>query len=286
MQHINFFSHEWFSDRLIIFNEGYSMVHRFTIGGVIGDEKKLIIDTGLGMTRDFRRYIESCIGTETRIACLCTNGYFDHVGSACSFEERYLSSKDLAEARIADYAFNAEARFEALTDFALESKVAMNYCREQMITDNRAEFQDVKDGDVFDLGGVKLNIIGMPGVTPGSIAVFNPEENYVFTGDAVNTDVHLEHLTGKQIAAYAETLRHFVDSVPRDVKIYPMHLPLEMDIRVAEHLIQACEEVAQGKIDRDPPGETIFRRCQNNRNLRSHWVHGACIVYDRSKLEA
>jgi len=285
LQHINFFSHEWFSDRLIIFNEGYSMVHRFTIGGILGDEKNLIVDTGLGMTGDFKRYVDTCIGTEKPTACVCTNGYFDHVGSACLFEERYINSQDLQDPRIAPYAFNRNARFEALVDYALESKVAMNYCENQMIRDNKTEFMNIEDGAILDLGGVQVHILGLPGVTPGSVAVFEPRENYVFTGDAINTDVHLEHLTRDEIEAYAQTLRAFLTKVPADVKIYPMHLPLEMDIHVVEHLIQACEDIAEGKIQGDPPGETIFHLHQGNRNLRAHWVHGACIVYDRSKVE-
>ncbi len=39
MEYINFFSHEKISDRLIIFNERYSMVHRFTIGCILRDRK-------------------------------------------------------------------------------------------------------------------------------------------------------------------------------------------------------------------------------------------------------
>lgn len=82
MAYMNFLSHEQFSDRLIILTEGYSMVHRFTIGCIIGDEKILVIDSGLGMHRELRHYIENLVGTDKPILCACTHGHLDHVGSA------------------------------------------------------------------------------------------------------------------------------------------------------------------------------------------------------------
>lgn len=285
MPHFNFFSHERYSERLMILNEGYSMVHRFTIGCVLGDEKNLLIDAGLGMTQDLRRYVETVIGSETPIACVCTNGYLDHVGSALQFEERYCSALDTGNAALSAHMFCTDDRYEALVDYALESKLVMNYCKEQMIPNNQTEFLDIRDGDVLELGGASLQVIGMPGVTPGSIALYNPDERYVFTGDAVNTDVHLERMNRFELLAYADTLRRFLSIVGDDVTIYPYHLPLSMNADVAKHLIQACEEVAAGQITRDPPGETIFHLHQNNRNLRAHWCHGSCVVYDRSRLE-
>lgn len=281
MEHINFFSHERFSPRLIMFNEGYSMVHRFVIGCVVGDEKILVIDTGFGMTDELRRYIESVVGTDKPIICACTHGHADNVGSACLFDEAYCSLRDFENG---EDPFNNELRLKALEDYCLDSKVAMAYCKENMLQDNRATFKDIKDGDVFDLGGVKIQAIAMPGHSSGSMAFYNAEEKYVFTGDAVSTDIRLIKLNSAGLLKYADTLRHFISIVGDDVTIYPAHLPLEMTINVAKSLVRACEEVAGGiNTAHDMPGESIFKARQNNRSIRMHYADNCCIVYDRTK---
>ena len=282
MKHIDFFSHEQFSPRLILFNEGYSMVHRFVIGCVVGDEKILVIDTGLGMTDELRRYIESVVGTDKPIICACTHGHADNVGSACLFDEAYCSLEDF---RHNEDPFDPKLRLEALEDYCLDSKIVMAYCRESMMQNVRTEFKDIRDGDVFDLGGVKIEAIAMPGHSAGSMAFFNREEKYVFTGDAVSTDIRLHHLDAEGLRAYADTLRRFVGIVGDDVTIYPAHLPLEMTVNVAKSLITACEEVAAGRnTAHDMPGDSIFKAKQNNRHIRMHYADNCCIVYDRRKV--
>ena len=57
MENLCFWSHERKSEHLYIVTEGYSMVHRFTIGVVVGDEKVLVIDAGLGVAPGLRDYI-------------------------------------------------------------------------------------------------------------------------------------------------------------------------------------------------------------------------------------
>jgi hydroxyacylglutathione hydrolase len=41
------------------------------------------------------------------------------------------------------------------------------------------------DGDVIDLGNVKLTVIHTPGHTPGSICLYDPVSKIMFTGDTV-----------------------------------------------------------------------------------------------------
>ncbi len=284
MAKYNFLSHEWFSDRLLILTEGYSMVHRFTIGVVVGDEKVLVIDAGLGMHQDLRKTIEELVGTEKPIICACTHGHLDHVGSACQFDEAYCSHLDVGTTRMDP--FDPINRYCDCVDFALESKIVADYCKKNMIVDNRVEFKDIKDGDVFDLGGVKIEAIAVPGHSLGSMAFFNREEKYVFTGDAVNTDTHLKHLDTAGFREYVKVLDHFISIVGDDVTIYPAHLPLEMTIDVAKNLRTACAEIAAGNIDHDPPCDGIFHARKQNRNIRGHYVGNVCAVYDRSLQDA
>ena len=51
------------------------------------------------------------------------------------------------------------------------------------------DFEPLADGQVFDLGGVTLEVIFFPGHTPGEIVLLDREDRALFTGDGL-----LEHL--------------------------------------------------------------------------------------------
>lgn len=278
MDHLNFFSHQRISDRLYVLTEGYSMVHRFTIGLVLGDEKNLVIDAGLGMTPGLRDYIEKLAGSDKPLICAATHLHPDHVGSAMLFDEVFCSHRDFP-AR-ADFAFSGPQRLEDLVDFAIDSGEVMEYCSRNYLRDNFVDCRDIRDGNIFDLGGVQIRAIALPGHSDGSMIFYNREENYAFTGDAVNTDVHLKKLDRQGFAEYAEHLRRFLSIVGEEVTLYPCHLPLAMDVSVVKNLIKVCEDLVAGNTDGDPPGETIFKARNNDPNMRMHYVGNSCIVYN------
>ena len=54
-----------------------------------------------------------------------------------------------------------------------------------------AEMLPLKDRQVFDLGGRKLEVIATPGHTPGEIVLLDAANRIVFTGDNDNSLVWL-----------------------------------------------------------------------------------------------
>ncbi|MDQ0642679.1 MBL fold metallo-hydrolase [Microbacterium murale] len=65
------------------------------------------------------------------------------------------------------------------------------------------EVQEITDGDVLDLPGAPV-IIGMPGHSPGSIAVHIPLVDAVFVGDALTTRHVLTGRDGAQPAPFTD----------------------------------------------------------------------------------
>lgn len=66
-----------------------------------------------------------------------------------------------------------------------------------------AEVRTVHDGDVLDLPGAP-RVIGMPGHSPGSIAIHVPAVDAVFVGDALTTRHVLTGATGPQPAPFTD----------------------------------------------------------------------------------
>jgi glyoxylase-like metal-dependent hydrolase (beta-lactamase superfamily II) len=280
--YLNFYSHEKVGDRVYVITEGYSMVHRFTIGLIAGDDINLVIDSGLGMDKDLRQYIERIVGASKPIICACTHGAIDHAGAACLFDEAYLNSRDYP---MLPSAFDRGRRIRDLGAFSLFNNEVIAYGRTNMLDNTKSVFKDIDDGFVFNLGGVSVRAIALPGHSPGHLTYFIPEENIAFGGDGINIDTHIKGLDREGLLAYAKTLRHFLSITGDSVVIYAGHLNRPHGSNVPKNLALACEEVANGLNEDDPPGETIFLEKAGNPSVRMHYHGNSCIIYDSSLLK-
>jgi glyoxylase-like metal-dependent hydrolase (beta-lactamase superfamily II) len=312
MTYLQIFNHDRKSERLYIFTEGYSHEFRFTIGVIIGDEKVLVIDAGMGMTGHLRKYIESVIGSDKPIICSVTHGSIDHAGSAMLFDERYCCRRD--EWMLLTQAFKVDKRMNDIAGFGLGNPEMIEYGREHMLDSEGTEFQWIDDGHVFDLGGVQIEVIALPGHSNGSVAYFNRAEGYCFTGDGINApaiQVHnldlyyntSEHRSalpgfmglgpddpqlsyGQCFAKYAEVVRRFIGIVGEDVTLYSGHNALPQTIASAYRVMEAAEDIAAGNIANDMPADSIFQY-QKNTPEKYHRVHFAGnigLVYDAAKF--
>jgi len=80
----------------------------------------------------------------------------------------------------------------------------------------------LKDGDVLDVGNLKIEVLHTPGHTPGSVCFL--AEGNLFTGDTLfvgaagRTD-----LTGASLDTLIESIREKLLSLPRETVVWPGH---------------------------------------------------------------
>ena len=286
-EYLNFFSHEQVSDSLILFTEGYSMVHRFSIGVIIGADKIMVVDAGLGMSGDFRRQIEKVVGTEKPIICCCTHANIDHIASAKQFDTAYLSRIDMEQMPMA-WQLDYNRRLSDLAAFSLNSREVVEYGRLHAIRNEDSTFLPMEDGDVFDLGGgVEIEVLLVPGHTPGSMAFYNKKERYVLTGDAINADSHIAKLDRQGYREFAAMLRRFMAHVGEDITFYSGHLPVPQKIDVIRNLAAAADELADGKMDGDIPFNGIFGSQTTPKHAvnRLHLAGNTLLVYNPKLID-
>lgn len=190
---------------------------------VVGEEKALLIDTGMG-EGDLKGFIRSI--TEKPIEVVLTHAHWDHIMQANQFEKVYLNHRDLQIIEL--------------------FKIQVDY----------KNFLDVREGDSFDLGGRTLEVIEVPGHTPGSIALLDRENRLLFSGDSVGAGHTWMHLPGcLPLREYLKSLKKLreIDSFE---KIYHGHLsgtqlkPFGPDY--LEDLIKAVEGVIDGSLKGEP----------------------------------
>ena len=134
---------------------------------VSGKDRAVVIDTSVGMS-NVRREAEKV--TDRPLTLINTHGHGDHIGGNWSFEKAYMNPADLP---VAEANLNRGALYEAREKYGLRFP----------------DFEPLADGQMFDLGGVTLEVIFFPGHTPGEIVLLDREDRALFTGDGL-----LEHL--------------------------------------------------------------------------------------------
>ena len=90
----------------------------------------------------------------------------------------------------------------------------------------KARVNNIEEGDMVELGGIQLQVIHMPGHTPGGIALYllKPKDKILFTGDSLfNMSVGRTDFPGSDETALLQGIKNKLLKYPDDTVIYPGH---------------------------------------------------------------
>lgn len=172
-----------------------------------------VVDPGMTAARECARidnYIESnglrvkyLINTHMHIDHLFGDEYIEKkygVGISASTDDSILSSRIAEQARM----------FRLRTDMP-----------EMLKVDN-----PLKNGDRLMLGAEPIDIIAVPGHSPGSIALYCPESKFVVTGDALfKNSIGRTDLPGGSHEQLISSITKRLLTLPPDTTVYPGHGP-------------------------------------------------------------
>lgn len=151
---------------------------------VVGTEKAAVIDTMYGYENiyDVVRTV-----TDLPLVVLNTHGHIDHVSGDCFFDEVYINQKDaeLAQSTFRNRTYNKMKKKYNVKD---------------------AKFKWMQEGDVFDLGGITLEIYEVAGHTPGGVCILDREDRILFTGDSINRHCWMQLEESTSLETFYESL--------------------------------------------------------------------------------
>lgn len=82
------------------------------------------------------------------------------------------------------------------------------------------------DGDILHIGGEQIEVISVPGHSPGSIALYCPDSKFVITGDALfRGSIGRTDLPGGDYRTLIRSINMKLLTLPDDTTIYPGHGP-------------------------------------------------------------
>ena len=145
---------------------------------VEGDERALLIDTGSGVGS-----LKHCIKqlTDKPLTVLVTHGHVDHAMGALEFDDVYMNHKD-------DDIYTLHNSLQFRKDGIIKLSNGLVPADEDIIPSAPlSHFKNLQGGDVFDLGGITIEVYDCPGHTRGSVVMLIKEERSLLLGDAWNS---------------------------------------------------------------------------------------------------
>ena len=178
-----------------------------------GAEKALVIDTGMTGV-DIRSLTAS--HTSLPVMLLNTHADPDHIGGNSQFREFYMHPSEMVVYH------------------------NMHHGRGTMLP--------VFDGDVLDLGGRELEVVHLPGHTPGSVALLDRENRCLIGGDPIQEDGNI-YMFGphRDMEAYIASLARLDRRTDFDF-IYPSHAKEKVSRSVIPQLIKGAQGILAGDI--------------------------------------
>ncbi|MCI7740147.1 MAG: MBL fold metallo-hydrolase [Lachnospiraceae bacterium] len=156
---------------------------------VVGKEKALIIDTMNGY-EDVKAIAKTLM--DLPLTVVNTHGHPDHIFGNVYFDEVYMHPDDWELAR----------NYTKIPEF------------QKAVGQRNLKFPPllpVKEGDIFDLGGVTLEVYHIPGHTPGGICLLDRENRILFTGDSIIEQTWMQMKESLPIPVFFESLNKITE---------------------------------------------------------------------------
>lgn len=179
-----------------------------------GENKALLIDSGM-QVHNAKEIAEGLV--DLPIELLNTHADMDHVGSNEEFDSFYMNPAE-----------------------------ASNYYNTNKKT---GTIIPVSDGDIIDLGGREIEIITLPGHTPGSIAALDINNRVLISGDPIQDGDIFMFGVQREMHAYLLSLEKLEKYKERFDTIYPSHGTFPVGPELIDALHEGAIRVMNGEVE-------------------------------------
>ena len=169
-------------------------------------------------------------------AVVNTHGHCDHIWGNVYFDEAWMHPADNAL---------------AAAHFAMRESGA-----------EPCPFRPLEVGQRIDLGGEEVEIVGLPGHTPGSIGVLDKKRRLLFSGDGLNPHIWMQLEESLPLTTLRDTILTLKAAHGADFdRLLTGHAIDYAPAALLDDLLRGCEELLRGEGSADAP---------------YHWFGGVC----------
>ena len=178
-----------------------------------GSDSALLIDSGMNV-KNVKAIAQSL--TDKPIKLINTHADPDHIGANCEFSSFMMNTLEL-------------------DNFNIYQK-----CSGKVIP--------VNDHEIINIGKRSLEVIFIPGHTPGSIALLDIERRVLFSGDTIQDGNIFLFGPMRNIKTYLQSLERLNTFKDRFDYIYPSHANPVLEPSIIEKLIEGTRGVIDNKL--------------------------------------
>ena len=140
---------------------------------------------------------------------------------------------------------------------------------------------NLDDGTVFDLGGKKIEVVTIPGHSPGSVALLDREGRYAMTGDGIGSTMVWMQISSLPLTTYLQSVKKLEALKGAFDTLYVGHHEQEVKTLTLQYITDmrmVTEKVLEGSIETAPYE-------MGNRSGRQAVYGSARLVFNPDRLK-
>lgn len=182
-----------------------------------GSQGAVLFDTMTGLG-DLKGFAKKLCPMDPMV--IVSHGHFDHVGGARQFPSVYINQADLPLLEV------GRKQVPVLEQTLRRDLSGMT----ESFSPER--YQPIRPGQVLELGGMTVEVVGLSGHTPGSIGLLCRELRLLLAGDALSPQACIFFPESLPLSHYAQMLEQ-AEALPFD-----RFLSAHFDILFSKHMIR------------------------------------------------
>lgn len=174
---------------------------------LVTEKRTALIDSGFSFgAKGLVKNIGKILGDRSLDYILLTHSHYDHISGAQQCRRHWPEAKIVSAAHAAKV-FQKPTAIKTM--LKLNRAAAVNTHHFPLIRDNITGISTdivVKEGDIIDLGDMKLHVMETPGHTWDTIAFWCPEEKLLVSNETIGVAVDIDHVTPACLVSFKKAL--------------------------------------------------------------------------------
>lgn len=176
------------------------------------EKKAAIIDPGIVDNREIEAIDNFLKKNDLEVvAVINTHLHIDHVVANTGLSEKY----DVPVMAHEDDKFLGDRLYQQAQQFGLPFKM-----------NSAGVTHYLEDGEKIKIGSGELEVIHLPGHSPGGIGLYDPQDGFLISGDSLfEGSIGRTDLPGGNLARLLESIKKRLYTLPDETVVYPGHGP-------------------------------------------------------------
>lgn len=211
-----------------------------------GKNQAILLDTGIGFGK-VREFVDSICKKDYFV--VLTHAHLDHIGGIGEFLDKKIYMSSLDEPIVKENLLISKRK-----EYVKNIINDIDSFPSELISPEKVnlQFENLKDGQEFDLGNLHVQMIPCPGHTLGMFTALIKEDRYCMFGDACGVFVMLFNDQSYIVSKYLKSLQKLKKHEDEFDYIIRNHGTGESPKDLLDNVIECCNLILDGKDDHYP----------------------------------